>query len=65
MALPAMTTSIGSDTFAMCSGLQTITLPEALKSVGIMAFFGCDNLKPDICEELKQRFSDRVLYRQY
>jgi len=37
-------TSIGSEAFADCTGLTSVTLPSSLKSIGDLAFYGCSKL---------------------
>ena len=42
--LPETITQIGRESFAG-SGIETILLPDAVESIGMQAFMGCDNLK--------------------
>ena len=37
-------TGIGSDAFAYCSSLTTITIPDSVTSIGEYAFDGCSSL---------------------
>ena len=43
--LPEGLISIGSDSFAGCSGLETIVIPSSVTSIGERAFKSCENLE--------------------
>lgn len=50
-SLPVSLKTIGSQAFASCSNLSTITLPDNVESIGEYAFCGCNNLKNLYCPE--------------
>lgn len=44
-SVPKTVTAIGSDAFAYCKNLKTISLPEKLKTIGESAFNDCSGIK--------------------
>lgn len=44
--------SIGNYAFARCSALESITLPNSLKELGMLVFYQCDNLKEVVFNSL-------------
>lgn len=43
--VPEGITSIGFDTFADCTSLESVTLPSTLKEIGYRGFYGCESLR--------------------
>lgn len=42
--MPDGVTSIGSNTFISCTSLKSITIPASVKTIGLSAFYLCDNI---------------------
>lgn len=45
VVIPDGVTDIGEEAFAMCYSLETVKLPENLRTIGAKAFYGCEHLK--------------------
>ena len=44
LIIPDSVTNIGSNTFAGCTGLKSVTIPDSVTSIGFGAFYGCSGL---------------------
>ena len=55
-------TSIGSEAFAYCSGLTSVTIPEGLTSIGSSAFYGCSGLTSVTIPEGVTSIGDYAFY---
>ena len=62
--IPNSVTTIGSDAFLECKGLQTVIIPESVTSIGDRAFY-CGFYGLFIIKGTNVNFGQEVLYQQY
>jgi hypothetical protein len=47
---------IGYRAFYNYRSLASVTIPDRVTAIGVAAFSGCDNLKPEVRTDIEKRF---------